>query len=119
MKKTLWSLQDGQWEALPTGIADCVQYVKRDREPFDITEMEYAIGIEIRNGFCYLDESMDSGYRLAVTCEYGMSGLFQPGATPPAELMAILDWNPYRECFELDESTVQPTVQQTQQDNNK
>ena len=112
---SLWSVQDGQWEALPTGIADCVRYVKGDREPFDITEHEkYENGTEIRNGFCYLDETMDEGYRLAVTCEYGFTGLFQPGSRPEAELTAILSWNPYTERFELEGDTVQPAAQQAQ-----
>ena len=58
-----------------------------------------------------MDEIMESGDRLAVTCEYGLSNLFEQGAIPPADLIAILVWNPFKERFELDTNTEQPTVQ--------
>lgn len=111
---SLWSVHDGRWEALPTGIAECVQYEKKGKEPFEISEKEFEIWIQ--NGFCYMDEIMESGSRLAVVREYGLSGLFEPEAAPAAELVAILVWNPYTERFELDMHTVQPYVLQTQPD---
>ncbi len=108
---SLWSVNDGKWEALPTGIAECVQYEKKGKEPFEIIENEFEI--TIRNGFCYMDEVMvDSGSRLAVVREYGLSGLFEPDAAPAAELAAILIWSPHTERFELDMHAVQPDALQ-------
>lgn len=106
---SLWSVQDGRWEALPTGIADCVRYFKKDFEPFEVNENEFEV--RIQNGWCYMDEIMASGHRLAVTCEYGLSNVFGQETIPPAELIAILVWDPLRERFELDSHTVQPNVQ--------
>ena len=103
---SLWSVNDGRWEALPTGIAECVQYEKKGKEPFEIIENEFVV--RIQNGFCYMDEVMvDSGSRLAVVREYGLSDLFGSDAVPAAEMAAILVWDPHTERFELDESTVQ------------
>ncbi len=110
---SLWSVHDGMWERLPTGIGNCVGVDKKNSVPFAINETEYEINIH--NGWCYMSESMESGTRLAVTCEYGLSDLFEPGA-PPAELTAILVWNPHSECFELDNHTIQPKLQQAQPD---
>lgn len=107
---SLWSVNDGRWEALPTGIAECVQYEKKGKEPFEISENEFEI--TIRNGFCYMDEVMNSGSRLAVVREYGLSGLFEPDAAPAAELAAILIWSPHTERFELDMHAVQPDALQ-------
>ena len=107
---SLWSVNDGRWEALPTGIAECVQYEKKGKEPFEISENEFEI--TIYNGFCYMDEVMYSGSRLAVAREYGLSGLFEPDAVPAAELAAILIWNPYTERFEVDGHAVQPDALQ-------
>lgn len=95
----LWSVRDGEWEELPTGIEELIPEEKKG---------DIAIGMNgpersIEDSFCY----MSGGNRLVVTYEQDSNE-----KPVPSELIAILEWSPFQEKFVFDIHTEQPVIQQ-------
>lgn len=95
----IWGMKDGQWADFPTGIEDYIP----DEKKGDIYEGVNGPERELEDSFCYV-----FGNRLAVTYEQDEPEMFFSGERVPSELVAILTWNPYKECFELETSVEQP-----------
>lgn len=95
----LWSVSDGEWEELPTGIEEFIPEEKKG---------DIAVGMDgterrIEDSFCYLSGEN----RLVVTYEQD----FIEDAVP-SELIAILEWSPFQEQFVFDIHAEQPAIQQ-------